>query len=343
MEYTAKQIAGFINGTVEGNGEVAVNAISRIEEGKPGTLSFLGNPKYEEYIYATEASIVLVNKDFTPARAIGSTLIRVDNAYEAFTRLLKALDKRQNKTGREEPCFVHPSARVGEDVYIGAFAYIGENVVLGKGTQVYPHTYIGSDTQVGEGCTLYAGVKIYHDCRIGNRVTLHAGAVIGADGFGFANQESGFDKVPQIGNVVIEDDVEVGANSTIDRATIGSTLIRKGVKLDNLIMIGHNVEVGEHTVMAAQVGVAGSTKIGKKCMFGGQVGVAGHISVADNSIIGAQAGVNSNIRKPDGIWLGGPAIEIGNFRKSAILFKNLPQMEQRLRDLERKAKDGQAG
>ena len=339
MEYTAKQIAGFINGTVEGNEGVTVNAISRIEEGKPGTLSFLGNPKYEEYIYTTEASLVLVNTDFVPTKPIQSTLIRVENAYEAFTRLLKALDNRQKKTGREEPSFVHPTAKIGEGVYIGAFAYVAEGAVLGNGVQVYPHTYIGQGSTIGNDCTLYSGVKVYHECVIGNNVTLHSGAVIGADGFGFANQEAGFDKVPQIGNVVLEDDVEIGANTTIDRATIGSTVIRKGVKLDNLIMIGHNVEVGEHTVMAAQVGVAGSTKIGKKCMFGGQVGVAGHITVADNSIIGAQAGVNSNIRKPDGIWLGGPAIEISNFRKSAILFKNLPQMEQRLRDLERKEKE----
>lgn len=338
MEYTAKQIAGFINGTVEGNDDVKVNAISRIEEGKTGTLSFLGNPKYEEYIYGTEASIVLVNKDFSPAKPIGSTLIRVDNAYEAFTRLLKALDNRQKKTGREEPCFVHPSAKIGEGVYVGAFAYVGENVVLEDGVQVYPHTYVGQGTTVGKDSILYSGVKVYHECVIGNHVTLHSGAVIGADGFGFSNQESGFDKVPQIGNVVLEDNVEIGANTTIDRATIGSTIIRTGVKLDNLIMIGHNVEVGEHTVMAAQVGVAGSTKIGKKCMFGGQVGVAGHITVADNSIIGAQAGVHTHIRKADGVWLGAPAMEINSFRKSAILFKSLPQMEYRLRDLEKKAK-----
>lgn len=340
MEYTAKQIAGFINGEVEGNGEVAVSAISRIEEGTPGSLSFLGNPKYEEFIYDTSASIVLVNKDFVPAKPVNSTLIRVNNAYEAFTNLLKAIQKSQKKTGREEPSFVHPSAKVAEDVYIGAFAYIGENVVIGAGSQVYPHVFIGSDTVIGENCNIYSGVKIHHETRIGNFVNIHAGAVIGADGFGFANQEAGFDKVPQIGNVILEDYVDIGANTTVDRATIGSTVIRKGVKLDNLIMVGHNVEIGEHTVMAAQVGIAGSTKIGKKCMFGGQVGVAGHISVADNSIVGAQAGVNSSIRKPDGIWLGGPAIEIGNFRKSAILFKNLPQMEQRLRDLERSQKEG---
>lgn len=338
MEYTAKQIAGFINGTVEGDGDVKVSAISRIEEGKPGTLSFLGNPKYEEYIYGTEASIVLVNKDFAPAKPISGTLIRVENAYEAFTRLLKALDNRQKKTGREEPCFVHPTAKIGEGVYIGAFAYVGENVVLADGVQVYPHTYIGQGTVVGKDSVLYSGVKVYHECVIGNYVTLHSGAVIGADGFGFSNREAGFDKVPQIGNVVLEDNVEIGANTTIDRATIGSTIIRTGVKLDNLIMIGHNVEVGEHTVMAAQVGVAGSTKIGKKCMFGGQVGVAGHITVADNSIIGAQAGVHTHIRKADGIWLGAPAMEINSFRKSAILFKSLPEMEHRLRAVEKKTK-----
>jgi len=339
MKYTAKQIAGFINGTVEGDEEVAVNAISRIEEGKPGTLSFLGNPKYEEYIYETAASIVLVNRDFAPSKPVNGTLIRVDNAYEAFTRLLKAIDNRQKKTGREEPSFVHPSAKIGENVYIGAFAYVGENVVIGDGVQVYPHTYIGQGTTIGKDSTLYSGVKVYHECVIGNQVTLHSGAVIGADGFGFANQEAGFDKVPQIGNVVIEDNVEIGANTTVDRATIGSTIIRTGVKLDNLIMIGHNVEVGEHTVMAAQVGVAGSTKIGKKCMFGGQVGVAGHITVAENSIIGAQAGVHTHIRKADGIWLGAPAMEINSFRKSAILFKTLPEMEHRLRALEKKAKE----
>ncbi|MCG9912083.1 MAG: UDP-3-O-(3-hydroxymyristoyl)glucosamine N-acyltransferase [Flavobacteriales bacterium] len=338
MEYTALQIAGFINGSVEGDEQAKVNAICRIEEGRQGALSFLGNLKYEEFIYNTEASIVLVNQDFKPAAPIKSTLIRVPNAYEAFTALLKAIDNRPKRSGVEASSFVHPSVQIPENVYIGAFAYISEGVVLGKGTQIYPHCYIGDGTQIGENCTLFSGVKVYHNCQIGNSVTLHSGVVIGADGFGFSNQESGFDKVPQIGNVILEDNVEIGANTTVDRATIGSTIIRKGVKLDNLIMIGHNVEVGEHTVMAAQVGIAGSTKIGKKCMFGGQVGVAGHITVAENSIIGAQAGVNSSIRKPDGIWLGGPAMEIGGFRKSAILFKNLPQMEQRLRDLERKAK-----
>ncbi len=338
MEYTAKQIAGFINGTVEGNENAKVSTICRIEEGAPGALSFLGNPKYEEFIYETQADIILVNQDFVPAKKISGTLIRVPNAYEAFTTLLKAIDNRKKKTGVEQPSFIHPSVVVPEDAYVGAFAYISEGVVLGPGTQIFPHAFIGERTQIGKDCILYSGVKIYHDCKIGNTVTLHSGVVIGADGFGFANQESGFDKVPQIGNVIIEDNVEIGANTTVDRATIGSTIIRKGVKLDNLIMIGHNVEVGEHTVMAAQVGVAGSTKIGRKCMFGGQVGVAGHITVADNSIVGAQAGVNTHIRKPDGIWLGAPAMEINSFRKSAILFKNLPQMEQRLRDLEKKSK-----
>jgi UDP-3-O-[3-hydroxymyristoyl] glucosamine N-acyltransferase len=338
MEFTALQIAGLINGSVEGDEQVKVNTVCKIEEGRQGALSFLGNLKYEEFIYKTEASIVLVNQDFKPSAPIRSTLIRVPDAYEAFRALLKKINNLPKRSGVEALSYVHPSVHVPEDVYIGAFSYISEGVVLGKGTLIYPHCYIGDGTRIGENCTLYSGVKVYHNCLIGNSVTLHSGVVIGADGFGFSNQESGYDKVPQIGNVILEDDVEIGANTTIDRATIGSTIIRKGVKLDNLIMIGHNVEVGEHTVMAAQVGIAGSTKIGKKCMLGGQVGVAGHISVADNSKIGAQAGVNSSIRKPDGIWLGGPAMEIDGFRKSAILFKNLPQMEQRLRELERKAK-----
>jgi UDP-3-O-[3-hydroxymyristoyl] glucosamine N-acyltransferase len=339
MEYTAKQIAGFVNGSIDGDETIKVSTICRIEEGVPEGLSFLGNPKYEEYIYETRAGIVLVNADFVPAKPIQTSLIRVANAYEAFTALLKAIDNRPKRSGVEASSFIHPSVSVPDDIYIGAFAYISEGVVLGKGTQIYPHCFIGDGTEIGDNCTFFSGVKVYHNCKIGNSVTLHSGVVIGADGFGFSNQQSGFDKVPQIGNVILEDHVEIGANTTVDRATIGSTIIRTGVKLDNLIMIGHNVEVGEHTVMAAQVGIAGSTKIGKKCMFGGQVGIAGHIGIADNSIVGAQAGVNTHIRKPDGIWLGAPAMEINSFRKSAILFKNLPQMEQRLRDLEKKSKE----
>jgi UDP-3-O-[3-hydroxymyristoyl] glucosamine N-acyltransferase len=288
MEFTAATIAGFLKGEIEGNPDTVVRTVAKIEEGFEGALSFLANPKYEHYIYTTKSSIVLVNKSFVPASKVNATLIKVDNAYEAFASLLRLVDQaRPRKKGIHPTAVIEPTATVGPDVYIGPYTYIGENCVIGEGCSIYSHVSVGDRTRLGKNCTVYAGVKIYHECVLGEGCTIHAGTVIGSDGFGFAPQsETEFMKIPQIGNVVLEDHVEVGANVTIDRATMGSTIIRKGVKLDNLIQIGHNVEVGENTVMAALTGIAGSAKVGKNCMIGGQVGISGHIKIADGTKIG---------------------------------------------------------
>ena len=306
MEFTAATIAGFLNGEIEGNPDIKVNTIAKIEEGQNGALSFLANPKYEHYIYETKSSIILVNKSFVPTSKIEATLIRVDNSYEAFASLLRLVDQaRPRKKGIHQTAVIEASAKIGADVYIGPFAYIGENCIIGDGCSVYPHVYVGDNTKLGNNCTLNPGVTIYHDCVLGEGCTIHAGSVIGSDGFGFAPQsESEYMKIPQLGNVVLEDHVEIGANVTIDRATMGSTIIHKGVKLDNLIQIGHNVEVGDNTVMAAQTGISGSTKIGKNCMFGGQVGLAGHIKIANGTKIGAQGGILSNIKEENTAIIG---------------------------------------
>lgn len=327
MEFTAKQIAEFIQGSIEGDENVSVHTFAKIEEGVPGAISFLSNPKYTHYLYDTQSSIVLVNKDLELERATKATLIRVDNAYEAVARLLTlyAMSKPKKK-GIDPLAYIAPTAQIGEDCYVAPFAYIGENVKIGKGTQIYPHTTVYDNASIGEGCILYANVSVYHDCKIGNRVILHSGCVIGADGFGFAPTGNGYEKIPQIGIVTIEDDVEIGANACVDRSTMGSTVVRKGVKIDNLVQIAHNVEVGENTVMSAQVGVAGSTKIGQWCMFGGQVGIAGHAVIGDQVKSGAQAGIAGSIRKGHVTVQGSPAIEAKNFARSSIVFKNLPEM-----------------
>jgi len=337
MEFTAQTIAGFLKGEIEGNPDVTVNTIAKIEEGGNGALSFLANPKYEHYIYETKSSIVLVNKSFVPSAKIEATLIRVENSYDAFASLLRLVDQaRPRKKGIHSSAVIEQSAKIGSDVYIGPFAYIGENCVVGNGCAVYPHVYIGDNTLLGNNCTLNPGVTIYHDCVLGEGCTIHAGSVIGSDGFGFAPQsESEFMKIPQLGNVVLEDHVEIGANVTIDRATMGSTIIRKGVKLDNLIQIGHNVEVGENSVMAAQTGISGSTKVGKNCMFGGQVGLAGHIKIANGTKIGAQGGVLGNIKEENTAIIGSPAIEIKQFMKSSIIFRKLPEMSSKIDTLEK--------
>ena len=318
MEFSAQQIAAFLNGTVEGNPEVTVKSFSKIEEGKPGTLTFLANPKYEHYIYSTKASIVLVNNDFTPTEQIPATLIRVENAYAALAILLNMVEqhKQKQQTGIDSSAFIAPSASVGENCYIGHFAYVGKNTTIGKNCRIYPH------------------VTIYDGCVIGNYNILHAGSVIGSDGFGFAPEGDLYKKIPQLGNVVLEDDVEIGANTTIDRAVMDSTIIHKGVKLDNLVQIAHNVEVGENTVMAAQVGVAGSTKIGKHCMFGGQVGLAGHIKITDHVNFGAQSGVISDIKEPTTV-LGAPAIQAKAFMRSSAIFNRLPDMYRTMGQLQR--------
>lgn len=335
MEFTAQQIAAFLRGTVEGDPEVKVSNFSKIEEGKPGTLTFLANPKYEHHIYHTEASIVLVNKDFTPTEPIHTTLIRVENAYTALAQLLNMVEQaKSKKSGVDSTAFIAPTASVGEDCYIGNMAYIGERVKLGNNCQVYPFAYIGDNVEIGDNTILYPHVTVYHDCRIGQHCILHAGSVIGADGFGFAPEGEQYKKIPQLGNVVIEDNVEIGANTTIDRAVMDSTIIRQGVKLDNLIQIAHNVEVGENTVMAAQVGIAGSVKVGKHCMFGGQVGLAGHIQIADDVTLGAQAGVISSVKEATTL-LGAPAIQARNFMRSSAIFNRLPELYRTIGQLQR--------
>ncbi len=337
MEFNAATIAGFLKGEIEGDPEVKVNTVAKIEEGRAGALSFLSNPKYEHYLYTTKSSIVLVNKDFKPSGKVEATLIRVENAYDALATLLGLIDKaRPRKKGIHPSAVVESTAIIGKEVYIGPYAYIGENCKVGNECSVYPHVFIGDNTFIGEKCTLFPGVKIYHDCIIGTNCIIHAGTVIGSDGFGFAPQsESEFMKIPQIGNVVIEDNVEIGANVAIDRATMGSTVIHKGVKLDNLIQIGHNVEVGENTVMAGQTGVAGSTKIGKNCMFGGQVGISGHLKIADGVKIAAKSGIPGDIKKENAVMFGYPAIEHIDFLRSSVIFKKLPELKSKIEELEK--------
>jgi len=332
MEFNAKTIAGFLKGEIEGDPDVVVNNIAKIEEGKPGDISFLANPKYEQYLYTTKSSIVLVNKSFISSTKVNATLIRVDNAYDAFASLLQlVVQSKPVKKGIHPTAVIEPSASIGEDVYIGPYAYVGENCKIGERVLLFPHVYVGDNTVIGNDTVLNPGVKVYHECRIGQKCVIHAGTVIGSDGFGFAPQsENEFLKIPQIGNVVIEDNVEIGANVAIDRATMGSTVIRKGVKIDNLIQIGHNVEIGENTVMAGQVGIAGSTKIGRNCMFGGQVGIAGHLKIADGTKIGAQSGIPGDVKKENSILLGYPAIDHRDFLRSSILFKRLPEINTRI-------------
>ena len=337
MEFTAATIAGFLKGEIVGNSGTIVNTVAKIEEGHEGALSFLANPKYEHYIYTTKSSIVLVNNSFNPSSKVVATLIKVENAYEAFASLLRLVDQaRPRKTGIHPTAVIEPSAKLGSVEYIGPYAYIGENCIIGDGCSIYPQVYIGDKTRLGNNCTLYPGVKIYHECILGEGCTIHAGSVIGSDGFGFAPQsDSEFMKIPQLGNVILEDHVEIGANVTIDRATMGSTIIRKGVKLDNLIQIGHNVEVGENTVMAAQTGIAGSSKVGKNCMFGGQVGIAGHLKVADGTKIGAQAGIAGDVKEENTAIIGSPAIDFRLFLKSSVIFKKLPEMKMKIDRIEK--------
>lgn len=341
MEFDALTIAGFLKGEVEGDPKVKVNTVAKIEEGHPGALSFLANPKYEHYIYTTKSSIVLVNKTFQPSSKIGATLVRVENAYEAFASLLRLVDQaRPRKTGIHPTAVIEPSAVIGSDVYIGPYAYVGERCSVGNGASVYPHVYLGDNTIVGSKSILYHRVTVYHECTIGNNCIIHAGSVIGSDGFGFAPQsDNEFMKIPQLGNVVIEDDVEIGANVTIDRATMGSTFIRKGVKLDNLIQVAHNVEIGENTVIAAQTGISGSTKIGKNCMMGGQVGIAGHLKIASGTKIGAQAGLISDIKEENTAVIGSPVMDIKQFLKASIVFRSLPEMKNKLTGLEKEVEN----
>jgi len=342
MKFSAQQIAGLLGGTIEGDPEAAVSNLSKIEEGKPGTLSFLANPLYTPHIYETEASIVIVNKSLVLDKPVKATctLIRVEDAYGSFAKLLEMYNQvKNNKKGIEQPSHISLSAKVGTDCYVGAFAYLGENVSVGNNVKIYPHVFIGDNTKVADNTTIYTGAKIYSDCVIGKDCTLHAGCVIGADGFGFApNSENNYKKVPQIGNVVIEDNVEIGANTTIDRATLGSTLIRKGAKLDNLVQIAHNVEIGENCVLAGGAFVAGSTKVGKNVMMGGQAGIIGHLKIADGVKIAGQSGVGHTITEEGKIVQGSPAFAVGDYQRSYVLFRSLSKLFKQVNEIEKKLK-----
>ena len=335
MKFTAEQIAGVLEGEVVGNPNAEVSTLSKIEEGVEGSLTFLSNPKYVSYIYTTQASVTIVNKNFVPESPISTTLIKVDDAYGAFTKVLTfyAQAKNDSKKGIEQPVFMSDDVKFGDDLYVGSFSYIGKNVTLGKNVKIFPNCYIGDNVTIGDNMLMHAGVRIYSDTVIGTNCCLHSGVIIGADGFGFApNAENTYDKIPQIGNVIIEDNVEIGAGTTIDRATMGSTIIRNGVKLDNQIQIAHNVEIGENTVIAAQTGIAGSTKIGKHCTIGGQVGISGHITIGNNVRIQAQSGVTKNL-KDEEIVQGTPSFNYNDFSKSYVHFKNLPKMVIELNEL----------
>ena len=336
MEFTAKQIAEFIQGTIVGDENAKVHTFAKIEEGVPGAISFLSNPKYIHYIYDTQASIVLVNRDFEPEHPVSPTLIRVDNAYESLAKLLALYESMKPKrTGIDPLAYVAPTAKIGKDVYLAPFSAVGDHAEIGDGTELHPHATVGSGAKVGKNCILYANTTVYHDCRVGNNCILHAGSVIGADGFGFMpNAQGGFDKIPQLGNVVIEDDVEIGANTCIDRAKTDSTVIRRGVKLDNLIQIGHNVQIGENTVSSAQTGIAGTSKVGRNCFLAGQVGIADHVTIGDRVKIGSQSGVDKDV--PDGeVRMGTPALPGIKFHRANAVFRNLPELQQRLSALEK--------
>ena len=337
MQFTAAQISILVNGKIEGNADAAVTSFGKIEEAEPGQLTFLANPRYEDYLYSTNASIAIINESYELREKVKPTLIRVPDAYSAFALILSKYQEMatQQMKGIQQPSFIAPSARISGDVFVGAFSYIGENVKIGKNTKIFPNCFIGDNVSIGENCIIHPGVKIYHDCILHEQVIIHAGTVIGSDGFGFAPQADGsFKKVPQIGNVLIESNVEIGANTTIDRATMGSTCIKSGAKLDNLIQVAHNVEVGESTVIAAQAGVSGSTKIGKNVMIGGQAGLVGHIQISDGSKINAQSGVSKSMKEPYSAVTGSPAGDYTSALRSQAVFRNLPSLEKRVHELE---------
>ncbi len=336
MQITVAELSKLLNGEVIGNPEIIVSKVAKIEEGEIHALSFLANPKYEQYLYITKSSAVLVNKSFQPTSPVSTTLIKVDDAYASFTFLLEKFgNSSSQKIGIEPTAVVASSVKTEKKVWIGALTCVEENVEIGEGSKIFPQVYLGENVKIGSHCIIYPGVKIYHNCVIGNNCIIHSGTVIGSDGFGFAPlPDRSYKKIPQTGNVIVEDDVEMGANCSIDRATMGSTIIRKGVKLDNFIQIAHNVEIGEHTVIASQSGVAGSTKIGKYCILAGQVGVVGHVSIADGSIIGAQSGISGNIKEPNLKWFGSPAFDYKDALKSVVVYKQLPSIEKRIKELE---------
>lgn len=339
MKFTAEQIAGILEGEVIGNPNAEVYKLAKIEEGTEGSLTFLANPKYINYIYSTQATITIVSKTFESEQEIKTTLIKVEDAYQAFSKLLEYYNQiKLMKSGIEQPSVISDGVVYGKDLYLGSFCYVGQNVQIGNNVKIYPNSFIGDNVIIGDNCVLFAGVRIYSETILGNNVTIHSGTIIGSDGFGFAPQEDGtFKKVPQIGNVIIEDNVEIGSCSTIDRATLGSTIIRKGVKLDNQIQIAHNVEIGENTVIASQTGIAGSTKVGKNCMIGGQVGIVGHIAIGDNVKIQAQSGIGKSLKEGD-VVQGSPAFNYGDFAKSFVHFKNLPKIVNELEELKKSNK-----
>ncbi len=342
MEFSAQQIAGILNGQIEGNPDVKISKLSKIEQGEPGSISFLANPLYTQYIYNTAASIVILNKDFVLTAPVTATLIRVDNAGNAFAKLLEMYNQvKLNKTGISKQAYISDKATVGTNIYAGEFAVISDGAKIGNNVKIYAQAFVGENVVIGDNTTLFAGVKIYSDCVIGKDCIIHSGTVIGSDGFRFAPEnEEGNRKIPQIGNVIIEDDVEIGANCAIDRATLGSTILRKGVKFDNLVHIAHNVEIGENSYLAACNVVAGSTKIGKNCMFSGQVGIVGHLNIADNTIITAQSGISKSINKSGEVYMGSPAFDANKYRKAYIHFRNLDALVQRVDKLEKQAKGG---
>jgi len=337
MEFTAAQIAGFLNGVVEGDPDIKVSNLSKIDEGLPGTVTFLANPKYNHFLYTTRASMVIVNQDFIPAQPVSATLIRVADAYSSFAKLMEAYSKTTSIHKEiSQKSSVSPSASIGNEVSIGDFSFISEHAIVRDKVTIYPQVYIGPGVTIDENTVIYPGVKVYAGCMVGKNCILHSGAIVGSDGFGFAPQsDNNFQKIPQLGNVILEDDVEIGSNTTIDRATLGSTIIRKGVKLDNLIQIAHNVEIGQNTVIAAQSGISGSTRIGKNCMIGGQVGIVGHIIIADNVKIGAGSGVEASILEDGAIMLGAPAIEIGKARRNFIHWRKLDEIVKKVYSLEK--------
>lgn len=337
MNFTAQQIAGILEGDIVGDPEVEVSKLSKIEEGTKGSLTFLANPKYNPYIYSTQASIIIVNKTFELENDISTTLIKVEDAYQSFSKLLEYYNQvKLNKQGIEQPSFIAETAKLGNDIYIGAFSYIGDNVTLGNNVKVFPNAYIGENVTIGDNSIVFAGAKIYSETIIGNNCVINSGVIIGADGFGFVPDKNGeYSKMPQIGNVIIEDNVDVGAATTIDRATLGSTIIRRGVKLDNQIQIAHNVEIGKNTVIAAQTGIAGSAKIGENCLIGGQVGIAGHITIGNNVRVQAQSGIGRHV-KDNEILQGSPSFTFGDWNKSYVHFKNLPKIVKSINDLEKK-------
>ena len=339
MNLTAQALANYLKGDIEGNPDVAVSTAARIEQGRPGTLCFLANPKYEQFLYTTQASVVLLNRSFVLTGAVTPTIIRVDDAYQAIAAVLELYNSMQvfKKKGRSWHAHVSWRAKLGKAVWIAPFAYVGSKAHIGKNTKIFPHVYVGEGVKIGENCIIYPGVRIYQGCTIGNNCIIHANAVIGSDGFGFAPTADGsYKKIPQMGQVIIEDNVEIGANTVIDRATMDATIIRQGVKLDNLIQVAHNVVIGENTVIAAQTGIAGSTQIGKNCMFGGQVGIAGHIAVADKVQIGAQCGVGSSIKKEGATVIGSPALNASDYFKAYAIFRRLPAIKRQVDDLEQK-------